>query len=301
MGPLPILCAMLFLLLALAADTTYTTRVAVAPGESLMVTVQGDGEPVIVLPGLFGSAYSFRHTGQLLEREGFLCVTIELLGMGSSSRPLEADYSLSAQADRVIAVMDSLGIGQAYAMVHSQGASIAMRASYRSPGRIRGIVSLEGGIAEAIMSTGLRRIMRFAPILRLINGQGMAMQRLLREMRDNSYDPDWVTREAALAYVEGMVDEFGITMSVYRRMSLTDEPESLEERLPFLEIPVILLIGEERYRSSIPDEEFARMVRLIPDITVDTIPETGFFIQEEQPGAAVAALLELRDSVESGD
>ena len=118
---------MLILILALAfADTTQTLRIPVAPAESLSVTIVGEGRPVVLIPGLFGSSYAFRHVMALLDTAGFRAVAIEPLGMGLSSRPKDADYSLTAQADRVAAVLDSLGFERAVLVGHSLGTSIAL-------------------------------------------------------------------------------------------------------------------------------------------------------------------------------
>src|SRR3954470_9594617 len=78
--------------------------VPVAPAESLRVTVAGSGKSVILVPGLFGSAYGYRHLLVLLPAAGFRTIVIEPLGIGRSPRPRLANYSLTAQADRIGAV-----------------------------------------------------------------------------------------------------------------------------------------------------------------------------------------------------
>src|SRR5438270_10708402 len=83
-------------------------RLPVAQAETLQVTVAGSGTPVVMLPGLFGSAYGFRRVAPALVDSGYRTIVVEPLGMGTSSRPANADYTLSAQADRVAAALDSL-------------------------------------------------------------------------------------------------------------------------------------------------------------------------------------------------
>jgi pimeloyl-ACP methyl ester carboxylesterase len=79
--------------------------IPVAPLESLRVTTAGAGETVVLVPGLFGSAFGYRHLLELLPAAGFRVVVIEPLGIGRSSRPERANYSLTAQADRLAAVL----------------------------------------------------------------------------------------------------------------------------------------------------------------------------------------------------
>ena len=89
---------------AAAAEHTIT----VAPGERLHVEVAGAGTPVVLVPGLLGSAFGFRKLVDPLVAGGYRVVVVEPLGIGSSGKPEAADYSLTAQADRIAAVLGAL-------------------------------------------------------------------------------------------------------------------------------------------------------------------------------------------------
>ena len=81
------------LLLALtAADTVETLRVPVAPAESLTVTTVGEGAPVVLIPGLFGSAFGFRHVMELLDEAGYRVICIEPLGMRSQRKRMKRGH-----------------------------------------------------------------------------------------------------------------------------------------------------------------------------------------------------------------
>src|SRR5574340_1519942 len=108
------LSAVVPLLLALgpsaaAADRALTfvesQLLAVPNGERLHITRAGSGKPVVLIPGLFGSAFGFRKVTARLPPGDWQVVVIEPLGVGDSDRPSEADYSLVAQADRVAAAI----------------------------------------------------------------------------------------------------------------------------------------------------------------------------------------------------
>src|SRR4051812_13170712 len=118
--------------------------VPVAPQESLRVTIAGAGETVVLVPGLFGSAFGYRHLLAMLPAAGFRTIVIEPLGIGRSPRPKRADYSLTGQADRLDAVLRSLDEPPAIVVGHSLGASMALRLAYRHPGRVRALIALDG-------------------------------------------------------------------------------------------------------------------------------------------------------------
>lgn len=142
---------MLTLLLLFAADTTSRpVVVSVAPAESLWVAEAGAGEPVVLIPGLFGAGYGYRKVVPLLVASGYRAIVIEPLGVGRSGRPARADYSLTAQADRIGAALDSLAVSGAIVVAHSVVSTMALRLAIRRPDLVRGIVSLEGGIAASV-------------------------------------------------------------------------------------------------------------------------------------------------------
>src|SRR5205809_7873337 len=154
---------MWLLALALVADTVHTFSLALSPAESVAVTVTGTGDPVVLVPGLFGSAFGYRAVIPLLTDAGYRAIVVEPLGIGTSARPEHADYSLTAQADRVAAALDRLGVGDVIVVAHSVGAAIAYRLAYRRPDLVRGIVSLDGGPADAATTRGFRRAIQLAP------------------------------------------------------------------------------------------------------------------------------------------
>jgi len=109
---------MWLLTVLLLADTSRAFSIALAPAESVWVTVEGAGDPVVLIPGLFGSAFGYRRVLRWLVDAGYRTFVIAPLGIGSSARPEHADYSLTAQADRVAVALDRLGVGNAIVVAH---------------------------------------------------------------------------------------------------------------------------------------------------------------------------------------
>lgn len=266
--------------------------IVVAPGESLSVHDVGVGPPVVLLPGLLGSAYGYRNVVRSLRDEGYRPITIEPLGVGRSSRPRAADYSLAAQARRIGAVLDSLAVRDALLIAHSVGSSIAFRLSYRRPDLVRGILSLEGGVAESATTSGFRRAMKLAPLLKLL-GVGFIQQRIALELRESSNDPSWVTDDVVRRYTEGAEEDLSATIDAYVAMARATEPDSLAPLLPEITIPVYLLIGRSPHRSGPRAEEVDVMAASLPFFVVDTLPNVGHFPHEEAPDEVVYAVRRL--------
>lgn len=285
---------MLLLVAALVvSDTSTTFLLPIAPAESLAITTEGSGPAVVFLPGLYGSSFGFRHVMGALADSGFQAVGIEPLGLGASSRPEQADYSLTAQADRIAAAMDSLDLTGAVFVAHSLGASLAMRVAYRRPELVRGIVSIEGGAGESATTPGFRRWIKFAPVIRMLDGRRIMQYMILRSMRKVSFDEAWVNEHVVRSYTAGPGKDLGATIDAYRGMARSEEPEMLRDHLREIHCPTKLLVGVTDHGSGPPQEEVDLLLRDLPNFVIDTIPQAGYFIHEEQPGAVVAAVTEI--------
>ena len=103
-------------------------RIVLAPGDTIAATVDGErGEAIVFVPGLLGNAYGFRNLTDPLVAAGYRTLIFEPLGTGASSKPQKSDYSLEAQARRLLAVLDEMDVPRAHLVCHSVGASICMR------------------------------------------------------------------------------------------------------------------------------------------------------------------------------
>ena len=292
---------MWLLLIALTSDTTWTAKIPVAPAESLRVSLTGSGTPVVLLPGLFGSAFSYRRVALALAASGYQAVVIEPLGIGGSSHRSHGDYSLTAQADRVARALDALAIPHAIVVAHGVGASIALRLAYRYPDRVRGIVSLEGGAAEAATTKGFRRALRFAPWVKWFGGVGLIRRQIRSRLRAASADPSWVTDSVIAGYTADAAADLDGTLLTYLAMAASREPDRLREHLREVRCPVWLVLGAAPHTDGPPPAEIALLTSNLRLFTVDSIPGSGHFIQEERPTAVIEAVRHLDGQLASMD
>ena len=279
------------LALAAPADVVADERlVPLSRSESLRVTEEGRGQAVVLIPGLFGSAFGFRHVVSRLEREGYRVVVVEPLGVGGSSRPDDADYSLTAQADRIARAMEALGAERAVVVAHSVGASMALRLSYRHPHCVAAIVSLDGGPAEAAATPGFQRAMRFAPLLRLFGGMRRVRGIVRKTLVARSADPRWVTEDVVDGYMAASSRDLGATLAAYKGMARAREPEELRDHLGEVRCPVRLVLGDAPHEGGPSGAEIRLLRDRLPSFAVDVIPGVGHFAFEEDPDAVVAAV-----------
>lgn len=265
----------------------------VAPGECLQVTVAGAGPDVVLIPGLFGSAFGFRRVIPLLQDAGYRSIVIEPLGVGNSSRPAEADYSLTAQAERVHAVLDGLAVREALIVSHLIGTSIALRLASRDPDRVRAVISLEGGPAEQVTTPSFRRILKLAPLLKLLGPGRVIRGRVRGILVSCSGDSSWVTDEVVTRYSEGATRDLGATLDAFSQMSKAREREPLGPRLAGLQCPVRLLLGAAPHQGGPTAADIEMLQRSVPLFSITRVPRAGSFLFEEAPDSVVAAVNDL--------
>ncbi len=290
------MCPVLFLsltLTAFAADTVRAYHVSIAKAESLWVTDQGEGTPVVLIPGLFGSAYGFRHVVPLLVERGYRAIVIEPLGLGTSARPERADYSLTAQADRMAAVLERIDARGAVLVAHSTGASMAYRLAYRRPDLVHGLVSLEGGPVETATTASFRRAARFIPWVKWFGGIKLIRKKIKSGLIDASGDTAWITDEVIRGYTAGAAANLDGTLKAYLGMARAKEPEKLAPHLGEIRCPVLLLLGGAEHATGPGSEEVALLRRSIVGFALDTVPGAGHYLHEENPRAVVGAVMKV--------
>lgn len=282
------------LLLVLQFNPVEHRRIVVAPAETIAVVSAGTGAPVVLIPGLLGGAFGYRHVVSLLAHEGHRTIIIEPLGVGESSGPDKANYSLTAQADRIIAVMDSLDARDAVIVAHAVAAGIAYRLILRRPDLVRGLVSIEGGPIETAATPGVRKIVQAAPWLRILGMRRTLRSTIRRALVSNSGATGWVTDTVLEAYVDAFDRGFRGMMAVYQGMLRSREPLRLRPQLPHIQCPVILIVGTAPHAGGVNRADVATLTKAMPGMTVDTLLDAGLYLFEERPEAVVRAALSIR-------
>ena len=286
--------------LALAAppsDTAVVRDIEVAPGETLRTTSIGEGEPLVLIPGLFGAAFGFRAIVAPLVARGYRCIVVEPLGYGWSSRPGRADYSFSAQTDRVGEALDSLGVGRALFVAQSSGASIAFRLAVARPELVRGLLSIDGGPAESAATPGMRKAFRFGGfVTKLALDESKLRHDVRREIVRNSGDTTWVTASVIQEYTAAQAADLSGSIDAFRQMSKSKERESLAARLHEIRGPVRLLLGSVEHPAEVPQDQRELLRLRVADFAADSVPGSGQYIHEEQPEAVVAAVDRLHQA-----
>jgi len=281
-------------LLTLPVDSAIVRDIEVADGETLRTTSIGAGQPIVLIPGLFGGAFGYRKITGPLVAQGYRTIVVEPLGYGSSSHPKKADYSFGAQSERVARTLDQMGIKRALIVAQSSGAAIAFRLAVRRPDLVRGLLSIAGGPAESPATPGMKKAFKFGGgLVKLTMDESRLRHEVRREIVKNSGDTTWVTDAVIRSYTAGQRTDLDGSIDAFHRMAKSKETTSLAQQLHQCLAPVLLLVGSVAHPSAVPPEQRQLLKAKLRTFKTEIVRGAGQFIQEEQPAVVLAALTQL--------
>ena len=99
----------------------------------------GEGPPLVVLHGLFGSGRNWQGIARQLS--GWRAIVADARNHGAS--PWADDMSYAAMADDVFELIDTLALDRPVLLGHSMGGKTAMTAALMRPGAIRALIAAD--------------------------------------------------------------------------------------------------------------------------------------------------------------
>ena len=108
-----------------------------ANGIDINYEVQGEGEPMVLIPYLAAdnACYAFQVADYAKQ---FTCYSVDLRGAGLSGKP-EGEYTTELLADDVAAFMQAAGVGRAHVFGLSLGAAVGLWLAAKYPEQVKSL------------------------------------------------------------------------------------------------------------------------------------------------------------------
>ncbi|WP_413205133.1 alpha/beta fold hydrolase [Rhodospirillum sp. A1_3_36] len=241
----------------------------------------GEGRPMVVLHGLFGSARNWAGIAKRLG-EGLDVHALDLRNHGDSPWSARMDYPTMA-AD-VLAYMDEHGLDRPILVGHSMGGKVAMSLALLHPDRIGPLV-----VADiAPVSYGHRRD-RYVEAMMAVPLDGLS-RRSDAEAHLVQAVPDWGTRQFLL---QNLVDD---GTGGYRwRVNLSALDAAMGDLVGFPALDVSAFPGASLFmrgdRSNYVRDDYRPAIEaLFPRARLVTIKDAGHLVHAEKPEAFLSIL-----------
>lgn len=241
--------------------------------------VRGEGEPLIMIHGLFGSADNLGGIARILADE-YQTISVDLRNHGRS--PHSAEMTYQAMAADIIELMDEVGLEQAHVFGHSMGGKAAMQMALQFPGRINKLVvadiaPVRYGANHARILEGMQKLAEEAPQARA------EAQKLLADYEDEA---------AVLSFLltnwrRSDDGRWGWRLNLKAIVANYDEIAAGNSGDPFIGDVLFLRGGNSDYVLA---EHRDQILNLFPNAGVRTIEGTGHWLHAEKPDMVARAV-----------
>lgn len=257
-------------------------------GHEIVFSLMGSrsSPPLVLLHGLGSFRDIWINTVEAIEREAFF-IMVDLLGHGDSAKPRDGDYSIDAQARRVLAVVDALGIRDFGLLGHSMGGQIALHiASTLAPERVTRLIAvapvISGRLSEHTHETARnsRRTYQWGWYARLL-GVLVTIPAVARRAFGELYfyDMHFLPREVWFPIIAEICRP-GVYFAFYRGLDAIHEVD-LQPYLARIKAPTLMIGGRDD--RVVRSDDFSIAHERIPDSQLELLDACGHFPMVEQP------------------
>ena len=233
---------------------------------------QGQGRPVIVIHGLFGSLDNLNGLGKALA-EHYDVIAVDVRNHGLSPRSEHISYQ--AMADDILALISQLELVDPVLVGHSMGGKIAMMTAGMAPHLIGGLVVAD---MAPVAYTQARHNEVFAGLL-AVTAEGCDDRKTADAVLSRHVQIMGVRQFLLKSFVPGSATPWRFNVEALREhySAIMNWPGIQE---PYTG-PVLFIKGAES--DYLLPEYQAEVVRQFPNAKAKVIPGTGHWLHAEKP------------------
>jgi pimeloyl-ACP methyl ester carboxylesterase len=248
---------------------------ATVNGVRLYYELHGDsGEPLVLVHGYSGDITDWRY--QIDEFSStHRVLMMDLRGHGRSDAPSDrSSYTIPVMSEDVEALVDELGLGRCHLLGHSMGGGIVQEIALRSPQRLLSLIlhdtSCKFEMSDPVMAEWRRKRIETAE-----KGGMAAVAAMPPPVPPPPHMPAERQEETAARLSRMSVDAF------IGALTGLIEWEGTVERAAAISVPTLIIFGSLDGPALIQGS--TRLADLIPNATVEVVPECGHSPQYERP------------------
>lgn len=277
------------------------TSVTVHEGPTLSVIERrpdpGAATPVLLVHGLASNARLWDGVAAELACLGHPSVAVDQRGHGHSEAPDEG-YDFGTLAADLLAVMDATGLQRAIVVGQSWGANVVLELADRHPGRVAGVVCVDGGFGS--LRDGLPDWDTAERVLTPPDLEGLPLAQVEGWIRTRH--ADWPESGIQGALANFRVRDDGTIeprLARVRHMTIArhlwqHDPVALHARLT---VPVLLLVADPPDVSALRHRAMRALEAVAPDLRVRWFRPGDHDLHAQFPERVAAAIAELAREV----
>jgi pimeloyl-ACP methyl ester carboxylesterase len=253
---------------------------------------EGEGEPLLLLHGCPFSSFIWRRVIPLLSPR-HRCLAPDLLGLGDTETPFDADWSLRAQAAMILGFLDAMRIERVDVVGHDHGGAVAQLLAAEHPDLVHRLVIANAEAydnwpsADELPFVRVTQIPLLGDLVLLAWSRRALFRWTLIDARAVN-DARVLTRELLDGYIRANLGDRHRRAKSRRFLAGQLDPANNRVTLELLEglrrfdHPTLLVWAEDDPHFGL--EWGRRLSEDIPGaVRLEVLPESGHLLMEERP------------------
>jgi len=247
----------------------------------------GAGEVILMLHGNPTWSFFYRNLAKYFSNN-YRVIVPDHMGCGLSSKPQDYEYTLKSHVDNLCLLVEKLKLTNITLVVHDWGGAIGMGLATRHPELIKKMVVMNTAAFRSIEIPTRINILR-NPVgewfIRKFNGFAgpatfMATTKGLSPLVKKGFTLPYHDFESRIATAK-FVQDIPMNESHPTYQTL----KSIEEKLPNIKAPVLLLWGEKDFCFTMNFQK--RWLDIFPKARAVSYPDAGHYLIEDEKNAVI--------------
>lgn len=282
---------------------TWQHRDIISNGIRMHYVTQGSGPLIVLLHGFPEFWYSWRHQIPFLAEHGYTAVAPDLRGYNDTDKP-RTGYDVATLVRDIEGLIKGLGQERAIIVGHDWGGVLAWVFAARYPQMTERLIIMNAPHPLAFLRElrTLRQLRKswyvfffqipWLPEYRLLRNNADDIGRMLRGA---AVQKAVFPREVTAKFQEAMSKPGAMTAALnYYRQALRRLPSARASGEFHVSAPTLLIWGEQDIALGI--ELTTGLERWVDDISLQRIPDSGHWVQQEQPDKVNQLMLNFLQS-----
>ena len=244
----------------------------------------GQGEPLMLLHGFGANKDNFDRVAQFLTPH-YRVIVPDHIGFGESSHPQDADYAPTAQAERLRALAQALGIKTLHLGGSSMGGQIALTYAALHPDEVKSLWLLAPAGVWSAPESEMRKVARET-------GHNPLMAKNEAEFAEVfsfvMTDPPYIPRSMLNVMAQERIGNFALEERILKQLGA----DPVEQRVTGLATPTLIVWGDNDRVLNPASADILH--KLMPHSQVLMMPGIGHLPMLERPQPSAEDYLRFR-------
>lgn len=238
----------------------------------------GQGEPIVILHGLFGTLDNWQTIAKGLS-ENYTVFTLDLRNHGRSPH-VEGVFNYEIMAEDVAEFMQKNWLHEARVVGHSMGGKVAMQLALNNPDFVKKLAVID--IAPKAYPGGHEAIFAalFSLDLATLTDRKVAEMLLMDKLGNDAGTVQFLLKNLSRRPEnEGGGFEWKVNLPVLFE-NYSEIMKGIESDFPFEKETIFIRGGNSDY---IKDADFQQLMTIFPKATLETVEGAGHWVHAEKP------------------